>query len=224
MTAEEWQLRRVVVGASGLLYWGGVVIQARRIRKQIGRSPNLRPRGSREKALWVGWLIVILAWIGQPLLVGVTGTTAGLNLMPGLLHPVGLAVGLALVALGYAGTLWTYAALGDTWRIGINANEKTALVSRGPYRWVRHPIYVLQFVMLAGAALLLPTPVSFATLATHYLCVRLKAGDEEKYLMTVHGTAYREYLSRTASLFPRLIQRRSAEKKKEKKVLPGIDF
>jgi hypothetical protein len=82
------------------------------------------------------------------------------------MHPVNLALGLALLVLGYAGTLWAYAAMGDTWRIGINRNEKTTLVNRGPYRLVRHPIYLFQSVMLAGAALLLPTPVSFLILAT----------------------------------------------------------
>jgi hypothetical protein len=114
MTAEELQLRRIIVCASGLIYWVGVVIQARRIRKQIGRSPNLRPRGTKERVLWVGWFLVILTWLGQPLLVRAAGTTPGLALWPGLLHPVSLGLGLALVSLGYAGTLWAYAAMGDT--------------------------------------------------------------------------------------------------------------
>ena len=79
------------------------------------------------------------------------------------------------------------------------------LINRGPYRWVRHPIYLFQIVMLAGAALLLPTLLSFVILATHYICVLIKAGDEEKYLTGVHGEAYRGYLSRTGGLFPKLI-------------------
>jgi protein-S-isoprenylcysteine O-methyltransferase Ste14 len=207
MTAEELQLRRLVVCASGLIYWGGVLIQARRIRKQIGRSPNLRPRGTREKALWFGWFVVILTWIGQPWLVALPATKPGFTLLSGLLHPASLVVGMVLVVLGYAGTLWTYAAMGDTWRIGINPKERTALVRHGPYHWIRHPIYSLQIVMLAGAALLLPTPVSFAMLATHYICVLIKARDEEKYLTSVHGDVYRDFLARTGRLFPRLFRR-----------------
>jgi protein-S-isoprenylcysteine O-methyltransferase Ste14 len=207
MTAEELQLRRAVVCASGLVYWGGVMVQARRVRKQIGRSPNVRPQGGKERALWFGWFLVIMAWIGQPLWVGATLASPGLAVLPGLLHPAGLALGLGLVVLGYAGTLWTYAAMGNSWRMGVNANEKTALVSRGPFRWVRHPIYLLQILMLAGAALLLPTPVSFVALATHYVCVRLKAMDEEKFLTRVHGAVYREYMSRTGGLCPRLFRR-----------------
>jgi len=204
MSLEELQLRRAVVCASGLIYWGGVLIQARRVRKQIGRAPNLRPRGTRERLLWFGWFMVILAWIGQPL----AGTTikTGLKLSAGWLHWTSLAAGLVLVALGYAGTLWTYSVMGSSWRIGINPREKTELVSSGPYRWVRHPIYLLQVIMLSGAALLLPTPVSFAILATHLLCVIVKARDEEKYLERVHEGAYRVYASRTGMLFPRSIR------------------
>jgi hypothetical protein len=205
MTVDEFQLRRVAVCASGLVYWGGVLIQGRRVRRRIGRSPNLRPRGSREKALWFGWALVVLAWIGQPWAVDLSGSRPGLTLYPPLVHPAGLAAGLALLVLGYAGTLWSYAAMGQTWRIGIDTREKTTLVSHGPYRWVRHPIYALQMVMLAGAALLLPTAVSFAIFAIHFLCVLVKSGDEEKYLASVHGPAYREYQSRTGGLFPRVL-------------------
>lgn len=183
------------------------MVQARRVRKRIGRSPNVRPRGGKERALWVGWFLVIVAWIAQPLWVGATLASPALAVLPGLIHPAGLAVGMGLVVLGYAGTLWTYAAMGNSWRMGVNANEKTALVSQGPFLWVRHPIYVLQIVMLTGATLLLPTPVSFAALATHYLCVRLKAMDEEKFLIRVHGAVYREYMSRTGGLYPRLFRR-----------------
>ena len=209
MTGEAIQWRRAVVCASGLIYWGGVWIQARRVRKQIGHSPNLKPRGSKERALWLGWMVVILFWLGQPWLVGGAGSNAALAFFPMLLHPASLVLGLAFVVLGYAGTLWAYIAMGDTWRIGINAHEKTALVRRGPYRWVRHPIYLFQIVMLAGAALLLPTPVSLLILATHYICVLIKAGQEEKYLITVHGEACSSYFSRTGSLFPKWIRERS---------------
>jgi protein-S-isoprenylcysteine O-methyltransferase Ste14 len=206
MTVEELQLRRWVVCGSALLYWLGVLIQARRVRKQIGRQPNLKPRTPKEKVLWFGWFVVILVWIGQPWLIKPSVTTPGLALIAPLLHPAVLVSGLALVALGYGGTLWCYAAMGDTWRIGINPKERTTLVSRGPYRWVRHPIYSFQIVMLAGAALLLPTPISFAILVFHYLCVRVKGADEETYLKTVHGGDYEGYLSRTGRLFPKLLR------------------
>ena len=93
--------------------------------------------------------------------------------------------------------------------MGVNRTEKTVLVTRGPYRVVRHPIYLFQIVMLVGAALLLPTALSGAMLVLHAVCVRAKAAAEETYLRTVHGEAYQSYLGRTGRLFPRWRRRPS---------------
>jgi protein-S-isoprenylcysteine O-methyltransferase Ste14 len=100
--------------------------------------------------------------------------------------------------------------MGSAWRIGINAKEKTTLVRSGPFQHVRHPIYLFQIVMLAGAALLLPTATSCFILVLHCICVLLKAADEEKYLASVHGDAYRDYMSVTGRLLPRLFRSRPA--------------
>jgi protein-S-isoprenylcysteine O-methyltransferase Ste14 len=67
---------------------------------------------------------------------------------------------------------------------------------------VRHPIYALQVVMLAGAALLLPTLLSLGALVAHFCCVAIKAADEENYLTQVHGQAYRDYAASTGRLIP----------------------
>jgi protein-S-isoprenylcysteine O-methyltransferase Ste14 len=204
MSEQELWLRRALVCASGLIYWIGVWVQARRVRRRIRRSPNLKPRGARETLLWLGWLLVVLAWIGQPFLVTRELAPPAVRLFQPLLHPASLGMGLLCLVLGYAGTLWCYAAMGDTWRIGINTRETTSLVRSGPYRWVRHPIYSFQVVMLSGVALLLPSPLSLGILALHYLCVRIKAADEERHLVQAHTKTYPEYLKQTGRLFPRL--------------------
>ena len=107
---------------------------------------------------------------------------------------------------GFAGTRWCYAALGDAWRMGIRRREKTTLVKNGPYRYVRHPIYLFQIAMLLGAILFLPTPFSFILLFVHLLCVVIKAVDEEAYLLRVHGSEYQVYLSSTGRLLPKISQ------------------
>jgi len=193
--------RRVAVSLSGLVYWGGVAIQARRVRKRIGRAPNLKPKGTKERLLWAGWTLVILGWILQPLWAGGAGPPGGFAAVAG--HPAAPAAGLALLLLGYAATLWCYAAMGAAWRIGIDEKGTSKLVEAGPYRRIRHPIYGFQMMMLIGAALLLPTPVSLAILAVHYLCASIKASDEERHLEGVFGEAYRAYLGRTWRFLPK---------------------
>ena len=201
MSIDEMFVRRAVVFASAVVYWGGVAIQARRIRKRIGKSPNLKPRTPKEKILWLGWTAMILGWLAQPLVI-----PRSMIFNP-LVNSSALASGVALIVLGYAATLWCYASMGDMWRIGVNRKEKTTLVTRGPYRVIRHPIYGFQIVMLIGAGLLLPTIFSLLILAIHFICVQFKAADEENYLLGVHGQTYRQYLKRTGRLFPKLVQR-----------------
>ncbi len=196
MTGDDFLLRRAVVTGSAVIYWAGVFILARRIRKKIGRTPNLKPRGSKEKLLWLAWLLVIATWLVQPLLVS--------GRMLPVISDAQLILGIALVAVGYAATLWCYAAMGNAWRIGVDQREKNPLVTRGPYRAIRHPIYSFQIVMLAGALLLLPTALSLIALAVHAICAIIKASDEEKYLLTVHGEDYRVYLKRSGGLFPKI--------------------
>ncbi len=75
MTSEELWLRRGVVLGSAVVYWAGVVIQARRVRGRIGRAPNLKPRSSKERLLWVGWAVVIGLWLLLPCLAGQSATS-----------------------------------------------------------------------------------------------------------------------------------------------------
>ena len=202
MPVETLWLRKGIVVGSALIYWAGVFIQIRQVRRRIGRSPNVRPRGLKEKLLWLGWLFVILGWFGQPFLVGKTDPSL-FRLLSCWVHPVGLGLGILLMAGGYLGTLWCYSALGTAWRMGVSRREKTDLVKHGPYRYVRHPIYLFQVIMLLGVIFLLPTAFSITLLAVHLMCVILKSLDEEAYLLGVHGSEYRDYLSKTGRFLPR---------------------
>lgn len=204
MTTEELFFRRVMVSGFAVIYWGGVLVQARSVRKRIGRSPNLKPRGGKERALWFGWLLVIAIWMTQSWLLG---KVPGTQFLEALVFRGGLVTGAVLTVAGYAGTLWCYAAMGDAWRIGINSGEKNALVNCGPYRFVRHPIYLFQIVMLAGGVLLLPTVLSVAILLVHLVCVLIKAVDEETYLLSVHGEAYRDFMAKTGRLLPKVFRK-----------------
>lgn len=204
MPADDLFLNRAVVFLSVLVYWGGVLVQARRVRRRIGKSPNLNPRGTKERLLWAGWMLVIVGWLAQAFLIGRLDV-AGFRLIPSFSNVAGLIIGLSVVALGYAGTLWCYAAMGDMWRIGIDRKNKAALVSSGPYRYVRHPIYLFQMVMLIGAFWLLPAGFSLALVAAHLICVLIKAADEEAFLLATLGDEYRQYLARTGRLFPRVL-------------------
>lgn len=207
MNIDDILIRRSLVLASALVYWGGVWVQARRVRRHIGKSPNIKPHGLKERLLWMGWLLVVVGWITLPFATQTETRFVLVQLQASFVNPIGLVLGVLLIVAGYAGTLWCYACMGDLWRIGINREEKNTLVTRGPYARVRHPIYVFQMLMLAGAVALLPSLLPLVILAIHLVCVLIKALDEEAYLTRLHGADYQAYVSRTGRLLPPLSSR-----------------
>lgn len=112
-------------------------------------------------------------------------------------------VGLALYLAGLAGTLWAQLAMGDSWRVGVDATERTTLVMRGPFALVRNPIFTAMLGGIAGVALLVPNPIALLSVAL--LVVGLEAHVrlvEEPYLLRVHGGVYRSYAARTGRFLP----------------------
>jgi protein-S-isoprenylcysteine O-methyltransferase Ste14 len=196
-------LREIIVFLSAVIYWGGVIVNIYRVRKHIGRTPNIKPKGFKERLLWVGWFIVISAWIVQPLIIN-SYSRSPLFVSSSLFDSsLFIIPGTILIVAGYAGTLWCYSALGASWRIGVNKEEKTVLIDHGPYRSVRHPIYFFQILMLIGSAALLPTLLSVIIIMIHAICILIKALDEESYLLETHSNEYSNYISRTGRFFPR---------------------
>ncbi|MEE9452330.1 MAG: isoprenylcysteine carboxylmethyltransferase family protein [Gammaproteobacteria bacterium] len=203
MTEQYLPLRQTLVFATALLYWGGVYINAKRVKKQIGHSPNLKPRSTKEWGLWLSWLFVILAWMGQALFLPLLQAQllfTPVNFMPPLSNFIFSSL---LVILGYAGTLWCYRTMQDSWRIGINTAEKLTLVTTGPYRYVRHPIYTLQMIILIAMGMLIPTLFSLGFIILHFICCAIKASDEEKYLLASQGQPYQLYYSSSGRFLPK---------------------
>ena len=99
------------------------------------------------------------------------------------------APGLALSVAGLGALLWSQASMGDSLRIGVDPSERTDLVTAGPFRWVRNPIYSASLVAFALLALGLD------------LHVRLV---EEPYLVTTHGSSYTSYAARVGRFVPGL--------------------
>jgi methyltransferase len=69
-----------------------------------------------------------------------------------------LALGLSVFALAKLLKWWAIASLGERWTFRVLVPPGGALVTRGPYRWIRHPNYVAVLGELAGAALALGVP------------------------------------------------------------------
>jgi methyltransferase len=119
-----------------------------------------------QRVLELGWSARNLARSGSgprasaetfPLMVGVNlalFVTCALRRR----RPTPPALVEAAALAGLAGAvglrLWSIQSLGEAWNVQAQVPEHTAVVTRGPYRWVRHPNYVavaLEFACLPVA-------------------------------------------------------------------------
>jgi protein-S-isoprenylcysteine O-methyltransferase Ste14 len=122
---------------------------------------------------------------------------------PALLHPALQLAGLFLMLLATALTALAQLQMGDSWRIGVDPQETTALVTHGLFRAVRNPIFTGMGMAVLGLALLVPNLLSLAGLVLVALGLELHVRRvEEPYLLRLHGERYRRYAASVGRFLP----------------------
>ena len=182
--------------------WVGLVSLLRGVLYFVrtGSSPlRLRDRpGSPQWWARVVSTVGLLLAIAAPL-----AELAGLAPFGPLDQPLVRWVGVALVIVGTVITVGSQLAMGRSWRADVDPDARSALVTSGPFRLVRNPVFAGSAVSVVGLALVVPNVVSLlmvaAFLAGLEIQVRLV---EEPYLLRVHGDAYRDYAARTGRFMP----------------------
>jgi protein-S-isoprenylcysteine O-methyltransferase Ste14 len=112
-------------------------------------------------------------------------------------------LGCTLYGLGLALTLWAQLAMGASWRIGVDPAERTALVTAGPFRLARNPIYTGMLAVALGLALLVPNAWAFASVLALAAGLELHVrAVEEPYLIAQHGEAYLGWARRVGRFVP----------------------
>lgn len=169
------------------------------------KSGSLRDRmftDPREIGLSVLWVC-----LGIPLLV----TVVIFIFMPGTLPwtsmPVPAALrwtGALLCAAAVLLLLAVHRALGRNFSPTLRLRKDHTLVTTGPYRLIRHPMYLAYLVLFAGASLLAADWVIGATgmgiIASHVL---FRVPREERILLERFGEEFLGYRERTGRLVPR---------------------
>ena len=190
-------------------------------RHRTGDSGNRRtlsPRGS------LGWSALTVTDVGY-LMVGVGGPLAhwlGLAPVSVLQHPPIHVLGVVLAVLGILAAFGAQMAMGASWRIGVDQNERTPLVTSGPFRWVRNPIFTAVLVTFLGLVLMVPNlialigwGIALTGIQTQVLLI------EEPHLHRAHGETYTRYAAKVGRFLPGLgrrlrTDRHTAHRKKAK--------
>jgi protein-S-isoprenylcysteine O-methyltransferase Ste14 len=140
-------------------------------------------------------MLVCLAFLVQPRWVDF----AALDL-PRWLRLAGAPVALTGLAL----FTWMFRHLGLNVTSTSMPRAQATLVTTGPYRWIRHPMYSAALILGAGASLLTANLVVIIGGVAMFALLAARSRLEEKRLVEKFGSAYRDYQRRTGRFLPRV--------------------
>lgn len=113
-------------------------------------------------------------------------------------------MGALISCLGAAGEVWAAISLGRSYSPLLRISEERTVVTSGPYRWIRHPLYAFGLPMMVGWGvagrnwLILVTGTMLVV-----LLMTIRAPREEAMMLDGFGESYRRYMTRTGRFVPR---------------------
>lgn len=174
------------------------LIQLRRTGSTGFHGLGGRP-GSAEWIAGVGFTVALLVGAAAPVLalLDVVEPIAALDTTAA--HGAGL-----LFAVGGIGlTFYAQVAMGASWRIGVDPEERTQLVTGGPFALVRNPIFAAMLPTALGLTLLVPSWVAITGLLGLVVALELQVRVvEEPYLLQAHGRDYADYAAEVGRFVP----------------------
>lgn len=113
-------------------------------------------------------------------------------------------VGVVTLPGGVALLAWAHRHLGKSFHSLIVTKEDHVLVDTGPYRYIRHPIYLAYLLNYLGGGLLAGNWVlTVVPIVAYSVLVALRVGQEERVMTAHFGEPYRTYMSKTGRFLPK---------------------
>lgn len=190
-----------------LLLWGALfairAFYALRLRQAGARVTRGRQAIAREGT----WHVV--AQVGVfVLLVAALAVYSG---RPEWMNPVTLPFprwvrwsGILFGVLSLVLLVWVQATLGRQWSMGVELRAQHTLVTQGPYRWVRHPMYSVLLAFLFAQCLISANLLFILGTLVSAALLHRRMSVEEEMMTERFGHQYAEYVGRTGRLWPHL--------------------
>jgi protein-S-isoprenylcysteine O-methyltransferase Ste14 len=173
---------KIIVAAIWLAFWA-----------YWGISASRSKRGTRS---WQGMPLRALIGLGVILLFSFVHS--GSFDVHGTVLPV---IGIAILVCGFGFAVWARVHLGRNWGMPMTVKDEPELVTSGPYRLVRHPIYTGILTAVVGTALAVNLLVLVVAVAAGAFFI-YSATVEERNLAAIFPNAYPAYRARTKMLIP----------------------
>lgn len=142
-------------------------------------------------ALWAG----VIAFMIDPALMAWSSIP-----LPAVARWTG--VGLTLLTAAFL--TWTLRSLGPNLTDTVVTRVSHTLVTRGPYRWVRHPFYDCMALFVVAIALMMANWFVIVAGGVMFTLLAIRSRTEEDKLLERFGEPYRAYRASTGRFLPRI--------------------
>jgi protein-S-isoprenylcysteine O-methyltransferase Ste14 len=146
---------------------------------------------------------------------GILGLIGFLSVIAYAIHPSWLAfarlplpvelrwAGVGIAILGFALLQWAQLTLGKSWSDAPRMMKEQALVTKGPYRVIRHPIYT-SFLIILGSLLFISSNwlIGLCWIGMAGLEITSRIQYEETLMTEYFGEQYRDYMKKTGRILP----------------------
>jgi protein-S-isoprenylcysteine O-methyltransferase Ste14 len=129
------------------------------------------------------------------------GTSLARRIIPD--HNVLMLLGVIVTIFGLLFAVWARLTLGSNWSGTVTIKNDHQLIRRGPYRWIRHPIYTGMLTALLATAIAQGLVSGLIGFAFVFLALYRKAKREESFLSQEFGEGFDEHRQHTGMFLPR---------------------
>lgn len=180
------------------LLWVGFLLYWQIMARGVKTTQRLEPAGSRALRVALFAVALTLFWWNR-----VPVGWLHIRFLPSSYTCYN--IGIALTAAGIAFAVWARVHLGANWSRSVTVKQDHELITSGPYRWVRHPIYTGLIVGLSGAVVAIGEVRGLVAFALIVVALLRKLRMEEAWMREQFGEGYAEYSKRTAALVPGIL-------------------
>ena len=113
-------------------------------------------------------------------------------------------LGVLLGILCVAGVYWLFSSIGSGITPTSVTRKEHALVTSGPYRWVRHPLYTIGSSLFIAFGMMADNWFVAALGIAAFVAMAIRTPKEEANLIEKFGDEYREYMKHTGRFFPKV--------------------
>jgi protein-S-isoprenylcysteine O-methyltransferase Ste14 len=114
-------------------------------------------------------------------------------------------LGVTLTILGLGFSAWSRYHLGKNWSSFVRIRKDHQLITTGPYRYVRNPMYTGMLLAFVGAAIAIGEMLILPAFIIGFVSIWLKIKAEEELLQETFGEEYATYCRSVKALIPAIL-------------------